>query len=156
MRTSPQLSSSWTFLHKWILPAFPLLALALSVLGALRGPSGEWISVIFWSAVSVGLLIWAWPMKHVTIEGDYFRISNYFVSHRMPFAHLASIAEIRDNRTPAINLYFDPPTPFGRRVRIIPPTGIFVFDREGFNEVVTFLRGLLNDPERPGAKMRAS
>jgi hypothetical protein len=156
MRTSPQLSSSSTLLHKWIFPAIPLLALPFLAHSALRGPSGEWIGVIFLSVVSVGLLIWAWPLKHVTIEGDYFRISNYFVSHRVPVAHLASITEIRDNRIPAINLYFEPPTPFGRRVRIIPPSGIFIFNQEGFNEVVTFLQGLLNDHERPSAKMRAS
>jgi len=84
-------------------------------------------------------------MKHVAIEGDYFRISNYFVSYRVPVAHLASITEIRDNRTPAITLYFEPPTPFGRRVRIIPPTGLFVFDRESFEEVAAFLRSVVND-----------
>jgi hypothetical protein len=121
----------------------------LWIWSALRGPSGQWIGVILWSVVCVIWLIWSWPIERVTAEGDYFLISNYFTSRRVPVAHLASIIEIRDTRTPAITLYFEPPTPFGRRVRIIPPTGLFVFDRESFDEVAAFLRSVINDRERP-------
>jgi hypothetical protein len=149
MRTSPDISGSWTFLHKWILPACFLLGWPLWVWSALRGPSAQWIGVILWSVVCVFWLIWSWPIKLVTVEGDYFLISNYFTSHRAPVAHLASITENRDNRTPAITLYFEPPTPFGRRVRIIPPAQrLFIFDRESFDEVASFLRSLANDRER--------
>jgi hypothetical protein len=147
MRTSPQLSSSLTLAHKWILPACFLLGWPLWVWSALRGPSGEWIGAIFWSFWCVYWLVWSWPIKLVTIEGDYFVISNYFTSHRVPVANLASINEIR-HRTPAITLYFEPPTPFGRRVRIIPPCGFFIINWEGFDEVVTFLRSVVNDRER--------
>jgi hypothetical protein len=156
MRTTLQLSSSSTLFHKWILPASSLLGWPLWIWCALRGPSGEWIGAILWSVSCALWLIWSWPIKRVTVEGDHFLISNYFISRRVPVAHLAGITEIHDNRTPAINLYFDPPTPFGRRVRIVPPGGIFVHNKEGFDEAVTFLRGLLNEHERLGAKMRAN
>jgi len=156
MRTSPQLSSSFTLAHKWILPAGFLLGWPLWIWSALRGPSGQWIGVILWSVVCVIWLIWSWPIERVAVEGDYFLISNYFTSCRVPVANLASIVEIRDDRTSAITLYFEPPTPFGRRVRIIPPCGVFVYNWEDFDEAVTFLRDLLNDHERPGAKMRAN
>ena len=148
-RTSPQLSSSFTLAHKWILPAGFLLGWPLWIWSALRGPSGEWIGAIFWSFWCAYWLIWSWPIERVTVEGDYFLISNYFTSCRVPVANLASIVEIRDDRTSAITLYFEPPTPFGRRVRIIPPTGLFVFDRESFDEVAAFLRSVINDRERP-------
>jgi hypothetical protein len=156
MRTSPQFSSSSTLFHKWVLPACFLLGWPLWIWGALRGPSVGWIGAIFWTFWCAFWLIWSWPIKRVTIEGNYFLISNYFTCHRVPVSHLASITEIRDNRTPAINLYFEPPTPFGRRVCIIPPCGIFVYNWKSFDEAATFLRGLLNEHERPSAKMRAS
>jgi hypothetical protein len=92
----------------------------------------------------------------VTFEGDYFVISNCFTSHRVSVAHLASITEIRDDRVPTITLYFEPPTPFGGRVGIIPPVESSAINRAGFDEAVTFLRGLLNEHERPSAKIRAS
>jgi len=103
---------------------------------------------MMWSIACIVLLIWSWPIKLVTVEGDYFIISNYITCHRAPIAHLVSIAENYNNRTPTITLYFEPPTPFGKRVRIIPPQGFFMFNREGFDEVAAFLRSRINDRER--------
>jgi hypothetical protein len=129
------------------------------IYGALRDPPREWTDagVILLSGVFVCYwLIWARPIKRVTVEGDHFVISNCFTSHRVSVAHLASITEIRDGRIPTITLYFEPPTPFGGRVRIIPPVESSAINRAGFDEAVTFLRGLLNEHERPSAKIRAS
>ena len=148
MPTSPQLSSSWTFPNKWALPAFFLLGWPLLVQSALRGTSEMWIGAMTWGAACVVFLFWSWPIKLVTVEGDHFIISNYVTSHRAPIAHLVSIAENYNNRTPTITLYFEPPTPFGKRVRIIPPQGLFMFNREGYDEVAAFLRSLINDRER--------
>ena len=148
MRTSPQLSSSFTLAAKWILPASFLLGWPLWVWGALRGPSGEWIGAIFWSVLCVFWVIWSRPIKLVTVEGDYFIISNYFTSRRVPVAHLPDITENYSGRTPTIILYFEPTTPFGKRVRIIPPQGLFIYDRKSFDEVAAFLRSVVNDRER--------
>jgi hypothetical protein len=114
----------------------------------MRGPSGEWIGAIFWSVLCVFWVIWSRPIKLVTVEGDYFIISNYFTSRRVPVAHLADITENYSGRTPTIILYFEPPTPFGKRVRIIPPQGLFIYDRKSFDEVAAFLRSVANDRER--------
>jgi hypothetical protein len=150
MRTSPQLSSSLTLAHKWILPACFLLGWPLWVWSALRGPSGEWIGAIFWSVVCAFWLIWSRPIERVTVEGDYFLISNYFTSRRVPVTHLASITESYGFHPPTITLHFEPPTPFGKRVRIIPPVqGLFIFDRKSFDEVAAFLRSVTNDRQRP-------
>src|SRR5262245_28473694 len=153
MRTSPTLSSSLTFLNKWIFPALFLPGWPLWILSALRGPWDAWIFAILWSIACVALLLLSWQIKLVAIEGDYFVISNYFAKRRVPIAHLVSITENSYFRAPAITLHFEPPTPFGSRVLIIPPVGFF--NNEGFDEAVTFLRDLLNDQERYGAGMRA-
>jgi hypothetical protein len=71
------------------------------------------------------VVIVSWPIKLITIEGDYFTISNYFTSHRAPIAHLANVTENNISRLPTISLYFEPPTQFGKRIRIIPPQGLF-------------------------------
>ena len=159
MRTSPQLSSSWTFTYKWGLPAFFLPGLIAWIYGALRHPPREWTDAGIILLIGIGVcywLIWTRPIKRVTVECDHFVISNCFTSHRVPVARLASITEIRDDRVPTITLYFEPPTPFGGRVRIIPPVESSAIKHAGFDEAVTFLRGLLDDHERPGAKVRAS
>ena len=97
---------------------------------------------VFW-------VIWSRPIERVTVEGAYFLISNYFTSRRAPVTNLASITENFSIRPPTITLHFEPPTPFGKSVRIIPPAqGLFIFDRKGFDEVAAFLRSVVNDRER--------
>ena len=147
MRTSPQLSSSFTLAHKWITPACFLLGWPLWVWSALRGPLGEWIGAIFWSFWLAYWLIWSWSIERVTVEGEYFVISNYFTSRRLPVTHLASVTESYGVCS-TITLHFEPPTPFGKRVRIIPPQGLFIYDRKSFDEVAAFLRSVVNDRER--------
>jgi hypothetical protein len=146
MRTSPQLSSFLTFLHKWLFPALFLPCWPVWIWSAIRGPLVAWMGAILWGAACALLLIWTWPIKRVTIEGGFFTISNYITSYRVPVVHLSSITEHHSVQPPAITLYFEPPTPFGRRVRIIPPVGSF--NNEGYDKVMTFLRGLLSDQER--------
>ncbi|HKQ89931.1 MAG TPA: hypothetical protein VJZ77_04550 [Blastocatellia bacterium] len=85
----------------------------------------------------------------VTIEGDYFVVSNYFTKRRVPVAHLDSVTENFSLRPPSLSLYFEPPTTFGKHVRIIPPAqGLFIFDRKSFDEVAAFLRSVVNDRQR--------
>jgi hypothetical protein len=91
-------------------------------------------------------LIFSWPIKLVTVEGDYFVISNYFIKRRVPIAHLAKVAEsVILNRGPTIILYFEPPTPFGKRVRIITPW----LSKSSDDEIAAFLRSLISNRERP-------
>jgi hypothetical protein len=90
------------------------------------------------------VLIYSWPIKLVTVEGDYFVISNYFTTRLVPIAHLAKVSESYLGRGPTIILYFEPPTPFGKRVRIIP-----IGSSSDFDEIMTFLRSLIGNRERP-------
>ena len=104
--------------------------------------------LMLWSVGCTAVLIWSWPIKLVTVEGDYFVISNYFTSHHEPIAHLARITESYSVRPPTITLHFEPPSPFGKRVRIIPAEGLFIFDRKSFDDVAAFLRSVVSDRER--------
>ena len=101
---------------------------------------------MLWSVACTAVLIWSWPIKLVTVEGDYFVMSNYFTSHHVPIAHLASITESHSVHPPTIILHFEPSSPFGKRVRIIPPQVSFA--PEGPDEVAAFLRSVVNDRER--------
>jgi len=143
MRTSPVLSSSLTFLSEWVFPAFFLLGWPIWIQSALSGSTMDWVAVIVWGVGCIAVLMWSWPIKFVDVEGDYFIISDYFTSHRVPIAHLANITENYYSRTPAIMLYFEPTTPFGKRVRILPP--VEWFHSERFDEVMVFLRSLVSD-----------
>jgi hypothetical protein len=149
MRTSPRLSSSFlTLLHKWILLASSLLACIVWIYVALRGDTEMWTAIIFWGVASVALLLWSWPIKRVTIEGDFFIISNYFTSYRVPIAHLTDVTEGFGTRLRRIILHFEPKTPFGKRICIIPPQGSSISDRKSFDEVTAFLQSLVKNRKR--------
>ena len=141
MRTPPKLSSSLTFLGEWVVPAAFLLGLPLQIQAALRDPTFPWPIPILWGIACIYVLIFSWPIKKVTIQGDYFVISNYFTNRRAPIAHLARVSKSDLGRGPAINLYFEPPSPFGKRVRILPG--------DDFDEIMAFLQSLISNRERP-------
>src|SRR5262249_18246552 len=143
MRTSPVLSSSLTYLSEWVYPAIALLLWFRLIQSALSESTTGWVGVIMGGVVSIITLIWSWPIKFVDVEGDYFTISNYFTSHHIPIAHLTNVKANYYSRTPTITLYFDPPTPFGKRVRIIPPG--WLFSRAVFYDIYDFLHSLVSD-----------
>ena len=137
-----KLSSPLTWLNKIVLPAAFLLAWpVLLSLGLARG-GYQWIPVLAWTIGCAALLVWTWPIKTVEWTGDAFVISNYITTHRVPASHLRRFTENRMNRTPTITLYFEPPTPFGRRVRIIPIPP-FSFSMARFDEVAKLLNSVL-------------
>lgn len=105
--------------------------------------------VILWGVAGVAMLIRSWPIKRVTIEGDFFIISNYLTSYCVPVAHLAGVTEGFGTRLRRIILHFKPPTPFGKRICIIPPQGSSTSDRKSFDEVIAFLQSLVKNRERP-------
>jgi len=148
MATPPRLSSSLTFLNEWVIPALLLLSWGWQIQEAMRisMPLAKWIMIIIWGIAFILVLIFSWPIKLVTVEGDYFVISNYFIKRRVLITHLAKVAESAIlNRGPTIILYFEPPTPFGKRVRIIPPW----LSKSSDNEIAAFLRSLISNRERP-------
>src|SRR5215470_9934253 len=149
MQTPPRLSSSLiTFLSEWVVPAIWLWAgrQQIQIALALRATFGEviWIMVIVWGIGLLVVLIYSWPIKKVTVEGDHFVISNYFITRRVYISHLVKVGESGFGYIRTIILYFEPPTPFGKRVRLIIP-----FWGSDFDEIVAFLRSLISNRERP-------
>jgi hypothetical protein len=138
-----KLSSSLTFLYEWVIPALWLLGGIEQMQYAPRIPftSEKWIIVILWGVGLIWVLIYSWPIKQVTIDGDYFVISNYFTSRRVPISDLAKVGESGLGRGRTIILYFEPPTPFGKRVRLITPS----FSRSSDDEIAAFLRSLIDN-----------
>ena len=87
-------------------------------------------------AASIGLLWWSLPIKEVWYRDGHFVISNYVREVTVPASHLSHIDESSMNRTPNILMFFNPPLPFGKKVRLIPPLG-------EFEEKAALLRDLL-------------
>lgn len=143
MRLTPKLSSSLTFVNEWVLPAIVLICWPAWIKLALRGPKEMWVVAIGWGIACAAVLSVAWPIKKLTIEGNDFLISNYFKTYRVPISQLADVTESHITRPPTLLLHFDPPTPFGKRIRIVPPVGFF--NNKHFKEVSAFLRSLLRD-----------
>ena len=135
-----KLSSSATWMTKFVLPAVFIGTWPVWLIHAWVRGGAEWIPFVFWGIAFMAVLIWTRPIKKVTLEGDEFVISNYFNTHRVPISHFRRFTENRMNRTPTIDLHFDPPTPFGRQVRIVPPR---VFSTKPYDDVVALLRSLI-------------
>jgi len=100
--------------------------------------------VIVWGIAFLATLMYSWPIKKVTVDGDYFVISNYLIIRRVPIAHLAKVGESRLGQFPTIILHFEPSTPFGKRVRLITPW----FSKSSDDEIAEFLQSLISNRER--------
>ena len=142
MTPAPKLSSDRTIFAKWIFPGAFLAGWPGWLFNAVSHGGAEWIPAVMWTIFSVWLVIWSRPIKFVTLRGDSFVISNYFSTHSVLTSSLIRIKEDRHNRTPTIMLYFEPPTAFGPRVRILPPVGFL--SRAAFDDVSCYLHSLLN------------
>lgn len=117
----PVLSSEMTFVCKFLLPApFILMSTAILFLALCDGGLG-WIPALFLAAVTLGLVVWTWPLKFVEIQGDQLSVSNSIKTHLIPALDLYFMEVDRDTKTPSITLFFNPPTPFGKSIRILPP-----------------------------------
>jgi hypothetical protein len=142
MNSPPKLSSAMTVFSKFILPGAFLGTWPIWFFGAVSDSGFTWFGAAMWTAACVWLVLWSRPIKFVTFGGDAFSISNYFSTRSVPASHLRRIEEDRHNRTPTITLYFEPPTDFGSRIRIVPPSGFF--SRAAFDDVSLFLHSLLS------------
>ncbi len=117
----PVLSSDMTFFHKFALPAPFIFISSIVVSSAVAEGGLAWIFALFWTAACLALLVWTSPMKFVEIKGDQLSVSNSIKTHLVPARDLYFIDVDRDVKTPSITLYFNPPTPFGKSIRILPP-----------------------------------
>lgn len=106
---------------------FPIVFFLFSIpmwIAVTQGSKSALIPAIVWFVVSGVILWWSWPIKKVALSGDRFLISNYWREIEVPVECLAAVEEHQFNRNPNICLFFDPPTAFGRKVRIIVPWSV--------------------------------
>lgn len=120
---------------KFALPGGFLVVSPTWILLGQDAPFGYWPAV-FWTAACAFLVWWTLPIKKVVLRGTEFVVSNYLRDISVPVSTLVRINEDRENRTPNIAMYFDPPTAFGPKIRVVTPMGQSEFDR---------IAGLLRD-----------
>lgn len=140
------LSSSITPFTKFILPGL-FIAGCPAWIAVAAHQQQMMVVAIIWHCGCAFLLWWTFPIKKVTLVDDHFVISNYRREIRVPTSQLVRVHEERWNRTPSITLFFDPPTSFGKKIRIIP--SIELFSRREYDRVAELLRGMLG--KRSGA-----
>ncbi len=124
------LSSSITPFTKYVLPGAFLAALPVWIL-LIQNPKFGYFPAVFWAAACAFLVWWTTPIKKVSLRGDEFVVSNYLKEVPVPVSTLVKLREDRWNRTPNIALYFNPPTAFGRKIRIVVP---WDFSRRGIQK----------------------
>lgn len=75
------------------------------------------------------MLWWVWGIKQVDLKGGKFVIGNFLTAYEVPVDQLEKLSEHR-NRSPNIVLTFNPPTRFGREIRLITRAGKFAATAE--------------------------
>lgn len=138
-----KLSSDLTFFSKFILPGIPIGLIGFFLPIAITDGGFAWVPVAMGIIIGTFAVGWAWSIKVVEIHGDQFSISNFRSTHLVPISHLCYFEEDRMNRTPSIVLYFDPPTPYGKCLKFIPPNGPFLKGMTPFNEICDWLKEVL-------------
>lgn len=114
-----ELSSGPSFFSKFVLPSGFLAALPAWCYWVLVEQKYPYEILILWSLVSLVLLWWSRTIKRVWLTDGQIEIDDYRRKITVPVSSLVRIAVNRWNQTPNILLCFDPPTEFGRKVRII-------------------------------------
>jgi hypothetical protein len=129
------LSSSFTPITKFGAPG---IFFALLPVWLLRMSERQfaWVPATLWICACIFIVWWTLPIKKVSLVGDRLLISNYWREIEVPVSQVSRICEDRWNRTPNISLFFDPPTHFGSKVRIV----VGGFDREEFDRVLALLQ----------------
>jgi hypothetical protein len=134
------LSSALTPVSKFVAPGL-FVVLPLSSVLSTPTQSFAWIFAIVWFGIgAVVLWWWALPIKKVSLMGNHLRISNYWREIDVPVSQIAKIRGSRWNRAPNVTLSFDPPTPFGRKIRIVVPLDMDV------ERVIALLDGAMATP----------
>jgi hypothetical protein len=98
-------------LFMWLIPLHP------NRYGATGAPAGYWIFVGVCTVLGV---VWCVRMRRVEFDGRRFVISSYFEKAEVPADRLVRVRVgwFSRGRYPSVILYFDAPTPFGRKVRL--------------------------------------
>ena len=120
-----RLSSYSTLFKKYL---FPIIPLGMCVVCCAIGHQKDRSAYILAGVLILGfawIIWWARPIRFVSTDGEQFLITDLRRRISVPVSQLRYWTEDRHNRSPSICLYFDPPTEFGSKVRIISPTDWF-------------------------------
>lgn len=87
------------------------------------------------------------------LDSERFLISNLRREISVPTTHLVKVSEVWWFRTPNMVLYFDPPTPLGRKVRVIVGWN---FGKNSLGRLADEMREIVKkNSEVASAKLRA-
>jgi hypothetical protein len=130
-----ELSSRWTFYHKFVLPVVITGAMLAGTWFArvhpdsprLHGPGGTppdqvWLMVLGVTViviVAVGLMVA--PLKRVVLSGDELVISNFRSEIRVPLTNVAEIGKLSLTDPKRHTIRFEESTEFGDKVTFMVP-----------------------------------
>jgi hypothetical protein len=124
------LSSDWTFIYKFIFPAFwiggfGIGAISLWFSGWNLIPMGDWFWILYaWHVGAVFIyLTWA-RFKFVCIDEKYLHVSNARRKCQIPLAQISKVTEWRWNHTHPVTVHFAQPTEFGNSIVFMPKVRI--------------------------------
>ena len=151
-----QLSSSVTFIYKFVFPAIWIVIVGLLVFYNVRGARGagalgiatSLLIVVPWLFGVLFLLRFAAPVLRVELRDGRLYASDYRREIEIPRGEITNVTQNVWVNVRPITLHLRNDTPFGKRIRFIPPGRvIFAFWKE--DAVVEKLRELAGlSPDR--------
>ena len=121
-----QLSSSLTFVFKFVAPAAWVVIVAFVVVATRDDPAAPWRDWRFAGAMLAGLALQLWiaiPLKRVRGVDGMLRVSSYWREERIPFE---LVVEVRQNRwinvRPVTVRLRSDAFGFGERFTFMPPS----------------------------------
>jgi len=151
--TPRDLSSSHTFLVKFIVPACFILGFGIGALslffvtttkdGAAVPELMRWLFVAIWLTCSV--LLWrnCTVLKRVRADEDSLYISDFAREITVPLNDVALVSMSRWAKRSPVTLYFTMETPFGKSIAFLPESKEVAFWRShpGIDALRAFVRG---------------
>jgi hypothetical protein len=128
------LSSSFTFLMKYLFPAFWMVAFGFATLASLvddayRGENGvpDLAFCAIWLVGSIVLVICSRAIKRVETDDSDLYISNFLQEIKVPLSNVIAVSENRWISQRPVTIRFRSPTRFGPSVVFIPVSLWFGF-----------------------------
>jgi hypothetical protein len=147
-----RLSSGSTLFSKFVVPGIFIALIPVWIIIVHRGPYGSGLLIIWLLACAIHVY-WGIGVKEVRLDSERFLISNLRREISVPTTHLVKVSEVWWFRTPNMVLYFDPPTPLGRKVRVIVGWN---FGKNSLGRLADEMREIVKkNSEVASAKLRA-
>jgi len=121
---SQEISSMRTIFYKFVEPLVGVLIIVPLLFGGFF-PSDIPITIKFiFIAAGIGstiaMLIFSWPLKKVTLEGETLLVSDYFQDTMVPISNINVVEESHAFQRRRIILHLKEPCQFGKRIIFIP------------------------------------